>query len=96
MVKNPFPSVEVLQTYGTEQIVTKVIFPNGFDLMDSKRMQSQLLLGWCRKRATIHTASIGGRLLGRAVDCGRGAIAIGIPTLSIFLNLSPKKNCYWP
>jgi len=90
MVKNPFPSVEVLQTYGTEQIVTKVIFPDGFDLMDSKRMQSQLLLGWCRKRATIHTASIGDRLLGRAVDCGRGAIAIGIPTLRILFDLSPK------
>ena len=90
MIKNPFPSVEVLQTYGTEQIVTKVIFPDGFDLMDSKRMQSQLLLGWCRKRATINTTCKGGWLLGRAVGCGRGAIAVSKSTFRIFFNLSSK------
>jgi len=82
--------VEIFQTYGTEQKITKVVFPDGFNLMDSKRMHCKLLFGRCRKGATLHTTSKGGWLLGRAVGCGRGAIAIGKPTLRILFDLSPK------
>ena len=90
MVKNPLPSMEILQTYRTEQVVTKVIFPNRFYLVDFERMHCKLLLGWSRKRATINTTCKGGWLLGRAVGCGRGAIAVSKSTFRIFFNLSSK------
>ena len=90
MVKNPLPSMEILQTNGTEQVITKVIFPNRFYLVDFERMHCKLLLRWCRKRATIDTTSKGGWLLGRAVGCGRGAIAVSKSTFRIFLNLSSE------
>ena len=77
MVKNPFPSTEILQTNRTEQKVAKIIFPNGLYLMDFKRMSCKLLFGGCQKRASLYKTCKGGRLLGRAGARGR-TIVIGI------------------
>ena len=96
MVKNPFPSMEIFQTNGTEQMATKVIFPNGFNLVNSKQMHRKLLFRWCHERATIKTTNKGSWLLGRAVGCGRRAIAIGKTSSSILFDFNPKRLAIGP
>ena len=86
MVKHSLPSMEVLKTYGTEQQIAQIQFPNGLDIVHFEFMHSQFLIGIRRKLAPIEIAfkqNWGGRH-GSAVNRG---IGISISKLRILFNL---------
>ena len=66
MVSDPFPSVEVFEANGTMQVVSKVVLPNGLNLVDFKHVNSKLLDSVSFKRASSLGARKGGWLLIRA------------------------------
>ena len=63
MVQNPFPSVELLEANGTMHMVSEVVFPNRFNLMDFKHVNCKFLPSVCFKFAINSIATEGKWLL---------------------------------
>ena len=66
MVKHSLPSVEVLKANGTMHMVSEVVFPYRFNLMDFKHVNCKFLTSVSFKSALSFAALEGEWLLGRA------------------------------
>ena len=66
MIKQSLPRVEVLKTNGTMHMVSEVVFPYRFNLMDFKHVNCKFLTSVSSKLTISTIASKGDGLLGRS------------------------------
>ena len=90
MIKYPLPSVEVLEANGTMHMVSEVVSPNGFHLMDFKHVNSKFLTGVSLEVAFSSIALESHRLFGRTgpIRAGRGNKGISISKFGELFNMT--------